>query len=144
MAKYNRKHGLTDTPLYVAWLNMKARCDNQNRPDYRRYGGRGITYDKRWASFQSFFDDMHHGFVSGLTLERLDNSKGYSRENCKWTDRMEQANNTRRNRVFTINGESKTFAQWIRVTGIKSSTARQRYYCLGWSIQRSLGMGRSL
>lgn len=140
MARYNLKHGITNTPFYNAWVNMKARCDNANKPDYHRYGGRGITYEPRWQTFGEFFDDMHASYKPGLSLDRIENSKPYSKENCRWATRYQQANNTRRNRLFTIDGITKTFSEWVRISGIKSSTARQRYYVYGWSIKRALGM----
>ena len=128
-------------PIYQLWLNMNRRCSCESSPDFERYGGRGISVCDRWAnSFESFKEDVLPSWSPGLTLDRIDNNRGYSPDNVKWSTRTEQANNRRSNRLFTINGLTKTFAQWIKESGVKSSTARQRFYVYGWSIEKALGM----
>lgn len=87
---------------YHCWTNMKSRCENQNVPAWGRYGGRGITVCKRWRkSFVAFLMDMGES-PNGLTLERKDNSKGYSPSNCVWATYSQQNKNRRRFRVVTI------------------------------------------
>lgn len=124
-------------PLYMAWCSMKARCDNPNIKYSRLY--KDIEYDKGWKNFANFYADMHDGWEKGLTLDRKNNLKGYSKKNCRWATPKEQANNTRRNRWFTIDGVTKTFAQWKELSGVKRSTVDQRYYVYGWSLNESLG-----
>lgn len=85
---------------YTTWVNMKARCDNPNRPDYKNYGGRGIIYDPRWALYKNFAEDMG-AKPAGLTLERVDNNGNYCKANCIWTTRAEQSRN-RRQRTLGI------------------------------------------
>lgn len=124
--------------LYWAWAHLHQRCDNPNDPVYSRYGGRGIGYSKRWRSFDNFFDDMGGDYEAGLTLDRIDNNKNYSKKNCRWASREIQSNNRSTNRIFTINGEKKTLANWCRCVETKPSTIRQRFYGLGWSIEDSI------
>lgn len=134
MANLSKKQN----PIYWTWANMKRRCNSVNHKDAHRYIGRGIGYDPKWETFEGFCEDMSQGFMPGLTLDRKDNDKGYSADNCHWTTPKEQSNNTVRNRHFTINGQTKTLAQWIDTVSTKSSTVRQRFYVLNWSIEDSL------
>ena len=87
-------HGLTNTPLYRIWANMKARCDNPNAQYYADYGGRGITYCDEWKDFQTFYDwALANGYAQDLTLDREDNNAGYSPSNCRFVSRhIQQAN----------------------------------------------------
>ena len=82
------------TKTYDAWKNMKRRCDVPDCKDWKNYGGRGISYDKAWASFAVFYADMGTG-AEGLSLERKNNELGYSKNNCSWVTAKEQANNRR-------------------------------------------------
>lgn len=123
--------------LKWAWANMKRRC-NKPTKDAHRYIGRGITYDPKWESLVGFNTDMASTYGPGLSLDRINNDEGYSADNCRWATAKDQANNTGRNRFFTINGTTKTFAQWIDTVPTKSSTVRQRFYGLNWNIEKSL------
>ena len=131
---------LFKSSIYRAWSNMKTRCTNTKIADYPRYGGRGITVCENWQTFAGFAEDMLSTYQEGLTLDRVDNNSGYSRENCRWVTARDQANNRRSNRLFTLNGQTATLEEWIRLRGLKSSTVRGRFYCLHWSIERSLEM----
>lgn len=125
-------------PLYQSWKNMKLRCDDPNHPFAYRYHSRGISYHPRWKSFDNFYEDMSPSYKQGLTLERENNDKGYSLENCRWATPKEQANNTRRNRHLTIRGKTKTLAQWCDESAVKPSTVRQRFYVYGWPLEKAL------
>lgn len=94
-----RKHGASDpgSPLfgtYRSWQAMKRRCDSPRDTFYDRYGGRGITYDPRWAAFEAFLADMGER-PEGTTLDRTDNDGPYTKANCRWATLSEQ----RRNRL---------------------------------------------
>lgn len=84
-------------PTYSSWQHMKDRCLNPKNKYYNNYGGRGIIVCDRWMKFENFLEDMGDR-TKELSLDRIDNNKGYSKENCKWSTRKEQMNNTRRNR----------------------------------------------
>src|SRR5258708_13560785 len=91
---------------------MINRCYNKNFPAYKNYGARGIKVCSQWLTdFDKFLYDMGPR-PGGLTLDRKDNSKDYSPENCKWSTASEQQRNTRANIRLTIFGETKTLIEW--------------------------------
>ena len=99
----NKKHGYSKTHIYFVWQKMIERCNKKSDKSYHNYGGRGISVCKEWEdSFIAFLDDMGETYKEGLTIERIDNSKGYSKDNCKWVSHKEQARNTRRNRHIKV------------------------------------------
>ena len=89
------RHGLKGTPEYDAWHNMIQRCTNPNHPDWDNYGGRGITVCYSWRCFVNFLRDIGIKPHPDLTLERIENSKGYEPGNVKWATMTEQASNKR-------------------------------------------------
>lgn len=99
----------SQSPEYFAWWNMRSRCDDPLNKDYKNYGARGITYCEEWCDFLRFADDMGHKPSIELTLERIDNNGPYCKENCVWTTRSVQNNNSRNTRLFrpSSNGDLK-------------------------------------
>lgn len=133
-------HGKTGTRLYRIWQAMKNRCNNPNVPNYRIYGAEGKTVCDEWLhNFQAFYDwSMSHGYRDDLTIDRIDGTKGYSPDNCRWATRKEQANNIRINRFIEYNGKKQTMSQWAEELNINYRTLRSRILSLGWDIQKSL------
>ena len=83
----------TRHPIYVAWYNMKQRCDNPNRDDYQYYGAVGVTYCAEWAEAETFATEMVVDWLPGKVLDREDRTKPYSRANCRWVNWSESAYN---------------------------------------------------
>lgn len=108
-------HGKSKSVEYDLWINMKERCGNPQTESYPRYGALGITVCSEWQkSFESFFMHLGPRPSASLSIERIDNLKGYEPGNVKWGTAIEQANNKRNNRHFTHNGKTLTIAQWAR------------------------------
>lgn len=107
---------------------MIQRCTNSNTQNFERYGGRGISVCDDWRkNYESFHNwAMESGYEEGLTLDRLNNDEGYYPDNCRWVTQRVQQNNTRRNRYFTWNGETRTVAEWSRLLGVNHETLRYR------------------
>lgn len=124
----NTTHGLTHHPLNSIWRGMKKRCTNGKCRQYRYYGGRGISICDDWMrSFQSFYKwAITHGYERGLQIERKDNNGNYSPDNCEWTTRFVQMNNTRKNRFIQYQGRVFTIAQLARHIGLSYGTVWNR------------------
>jgi hypothetical protein len=125
------------TSEYRVYQAMLARCYRETSPDWPRYGGRGIEVCARWReSFQNFYADMGNR-PPGMSLDRIDVDGHYAPENCRWATPREQAQNRRKNRPLTFNGETKCLTQWARDTGIPYSTLFNRLK-FGWPLKRAL------
>ncbi len=86
------KHGKFGTPIYNVWAQMIARCTNKQSAAYCGYGGRGILVCQRWRKFGEFYADMGDP-PAGLSLDRKNNDGHYSKRNCRWATRSQQAKN---------------------------------------------------
>lgn len=119
----NLRHGLAHSPTWRSWVAMRSKRSN-------------IAVDSAWQSFEVFLADMGERPV-GMTLDRKDNSKGYSKGNCRWATKQEQIVNRTNTKYLTFAGETLTLAEWARRIGISygSLTARIRN---GWTVERAL------
>lgn len=132
------KHGMTNTKEFQAWMNMKARCNNPKFKLYPRYGGRGIQVCVEWQSnFESFYRDMGKRPSPKHSLDRIDNNKGYSKDNCRWATIGEQALNTSRNVYIEKDGIKLSITQWSLKLGGTSNLIANRLL-RGWSIERAI------
>ena len=93
-AKSVKRHGMTKTTIYGVWRSMLARCTKPQATSFKDYGGRGITVCDRWMKFENFYEDMGDR-EKGLELDRIDNNRGYSKDNCRWTTSAENNRNKR-------------------------------------------------
>lgn len=112
--------------LYNRWLLMRQRCNNPKNPNYSDYGGRGIKICERWNSFENFIADMGEPPTPEHTLDRKDVNGDYSPENCRWSDQIAQANNKTNSLFYTINGETRSLAEWCRIYNAPYARVRDR------------------
>lgn len=132
-------HRKSKSTEHVTWCSMKQRCYDKNARNYERYGARGITVCNRWRNnFDAFLADMGPRPSKKHSIERIDNLKGYSPENCRWATRVEQCNNRRSSAYWTAFGRTQTIAQWAREIGMDQVSLRSRVAVLKMSIEEAL------
>lgn len=138
----NKKNNLSNSRLYHIWRNMKARCYRKNSSSYKNYGAKGIIVCEEWKNnFMTFYNwAIANGYDDNLTIDRIDNNRMYEPNNCRWTTRKEQNNNTSRNVYITFNGITLTRNQWAEKIGINKGTLKNRLTnkWSPWSIEKAL------
>ncbi len=113
--KINTKHNMSRSRIYHIWKGIKMRCLNKNEPSYKHYGGRGITICDEWIGFTNFYKwAMSNGYDKNLTIDRIDNNKGYFPSNCRWTTVLEQ--NRNKSNLIKYKGECAAQAS-VRLGG---------------------------
>jgi hypothetical protein len=128
-------HGESKSRLYKIWVGMRHRC---NDLEYERYGKRGITVCKEWDAYDVFRDwALNNGYADNLSIDRIDNDRGYEPANCRWATIKEQANNRSSNRYLEYNGERYTLREWSKKTGLAVTTLCERLR-RGWSIKDTI------
>ena len=136
----SRTHGMRRSTEYMIWAAMKARCQNPRHVAYPNYGGRGISVCERWQnSFETFIAEMGQIPFVGATIDRIDNSLGYSPDNCRWSTRLQQNRNSRHNHLLTFSGKTQCLAAWAEECGIPQDRLRNRLSA-GWSIESALSI----
>lgn len=131
----NRKYPKeTDTKsrMYTLWRAMLMRCNNSSHEAYERYGGSGIKVCAEWTKYQGFIDwATQSGYQPHLTIDRKDNFKGYSPDNCRWATQKEQSHNRKRGLVsITAFNQTKSLIDWVNDPRcqITLSNLRKRIY----------------
>ena len=135
------------TRLNRIFTGIKQRCLNKKNPFYKDYGGRGITICKEWADTENIghgngfvtkgWDNfrrwaLENGYQDNLSIDRVDNNKGYCPENCRWVDIKTQSNNKRSNIIIRYNEQEKTLSQWAESLGVPYKRLQERFYrCKG-------------
>lgn len=122
-----RRHGMTGSVEWRSWVAMRDRCMNPRNKAWKHYGGRGITVCQRWQeSFENFYADMG-ARPPGTSLDRKDNSLGYTPENCRWATEEEQHNNKRSNVLVDLDGDVRTMAAWARHFKVPYAVVKARH-----------------
>lgn len=134
MSCVRMQHGGSTTPEYVIYQAMLQRCTNPKHTKWARYGGRGITVCLEWTeSFERFRSDMGLRPSSTHWIERKDNNKGYSKENCCWLERRRQQHNRSNSHKITFKGQTKTVTDWAQSLNCSPITLFARLNLPGWT-----------
>ena len=138
--KHGYAHSGNGRPnIYRRWQHMIQRCHNPNDGDYFKYGGIGITVCDEWRKdFQAFLNHVGMPPKKGLTLDRIDNTKGYEPGNVRWATAKQQANNRRSTKLLTIKGVTRPLSEWCAIAGIGSKTVLWRLKHMGMTHEEAV------
>jgi hypothetical protein len=142
----------THSRISEIFRSMKKRCYNPKNRNFKNYGSRGIKlceewnsrelvkisgfhYTKGYLAFKKWA--LENGYKDGLTIDRIDNEKGYSPENCRWVTIKEQANNKRSNRFITYKGKTQTMKQWCEELNLNYGTIKERITKSNWDCKKA-------
>jgi hypothetical protein len=119
--------GGKEQPEHYIWRSMRDRCCNPNHKAYKHYGGRGITVCDRWASYENFLEDMGPRPSEDYSIDRVDNDKGYSPDNCRWALKSEQQKNKRTTRRYTNGTFTGTLVECAAYLGMSKELAHYHW-----------------
>ena len=131
-------HGKSKHPLHKIWTGILQRIENPNSASYKYYGGRGLGICNEWRMFDNFYKDMAVGYAKGLTVDRIDNEKGYSPDNCRWATPLQQGRNKRNNIIIEYNGEELCLSEMAGKYNINIQTLYSRIFAHGWSVDLAI------
>lgn len=126
------RHGMCGTPEWWSWIGMHARCRRDPL-----YTSRGISICRRWKIFKHFLEDMGPRPSQQHSLDRVDNDKGYTPDNCRWATSLQQNNNSRRVKRIKFQVKTKSIKEWNDYFGFPRGTVSRRLLA-GWSVRRAL------
>ena len=133
-------HNMSKTRIYNIWAGMKSRCSNQKDPNYKNYGGRGISVCPEWKeSFVTFYTwTIHSGYKEGLQIDRIDNNGNYEPPNGHWVTAKENSRNTRNSIILELKGERKSLPEWADDLNINPGTLYSRIKSNRWTTPMAL------
>ncbi len=127
-AEARTTHGFAKTRMHKLWLQIRYRCNPKSSEVHPYHSGRGITLCQEWNDFSVFRTwALSSGYEDGLTIDRINNDKGYLPENCRWVPRQEQGRNVRRNLYLTSNGKRQLLSDWAREYGVTYNSVYPRF-----------------
>ena len=129
---------MSKTRPYRTWSRIHQKCNNPHHHGYYLYGGRGIKVCDSWKYFSKFWEDMSETYFDTATIERIDNDKGYSPDNCRWITHAEQSRNRRIVRKYPYKGRDLTIVELAKTVGMKKSTLFNRLICYKIPFERAI------
>lgn len=139
---FHKTHGKSETPLYIAWLNMRSRCYNPGNIMYSNYGGRGIAVCDEWRQSSEAFMRWAeaNGYKDGLSIDRIDVNGNYEPNNCRWVTKKRQYLNRTDSHLITAFGKTQTIKEWADESGINYDTIERRINAYGWSPENAVSV----
>jgi hypothetical protein len=134
----NTSPAVNKSKEYSCWKNIKTRCNNPNNNRYPEYGGKGIKVCEEWDTFEQFYNDVGAAPTCNHMLGRIDVTKDYNRDNCKWLTFAEMGNHKANTKRYKCNSLDLTISDWAVKTGLSRSTIVGRLR-VGWPIEQALG-----
>ena len=133
---------INEDELYICYRGMRNRCEVKSHPSYKNYGGRGIKVCEQWSGKDGFFNFKKwansNRWVKGLTLDRIDNNKGYSPENCRWVTALQQEYNKRNNIYFDYCGINMPLGMIAKLEDVKYNLLYSRIKIKGMSVSEAI------
>lgn len=121
-------HGCTYTRLYERWMAIRERCRGNDAHHKKYYTDAGITMCEEWNDYTKFRDwSLANGYKDELQIDRIDNSKGYSPDNCRWVTKERNMRNRRNTVQITYRGKTKPLKDWCDELDVSYSLCRERY-----------------
>lgn len=125
--RFLRTHGMYQTRFYHIWEGMKGRCYRKTCNGYKYYGGKGIQVCEKWLYFSGFYEDMFEIYEEGLSLDRLNTSGDYNKDNCRWIPIKDQSKNKSNSVVTEIDGLQLHLCEWRNLFNLTNSMVYKRY-----------------
>ena len=137
-------HGKSKTRLYNIWKGMRKRCNNPFDKNAPLYSARGIRVCDEWNNdFLSFYNwAMENGYNENLSIDRIDNDKGYCPYNCRFSNNVQQVRNRGITVRLTYNGETRALTEWCELFGLNKKTVYGRYHYYGWTDPKEILFGK--
>jgi hypothetical protein len=133
-----KTHGMSKTPLYRVWCRMKGCTSSPSHQDFKYYGERGIVVCEEWQRFETFYAwAVSNGYQRGLTIDRIDSTRGYCPSNCQWITLSEQQGKRRDSIMVEINGKTQCLSYWCKELGMNWHTVHSRIK-KGWTPEKAL------
>ena len=134
-----KTHNMSNTRLYNIWRGMKNRCNSSTGKRHKFYHDKGIKVCEEWKnSFQIFYDwAINNGYNDNLSIDRIDNDKGYYPNNCRWTNSIQQNNNQSNNIRLLYKGKEYSIKELAEQNNIKRATLYERIK-RGWAIEKAI------
>lgn len=141
VSEAKKTHGMSYSPIYPEYRNIKKRCYDETSHNYKWYGGRGIKMCDRWLDdIHNFYNDVSvlpHFREEGYTLDRIDNDGNYEPENVRWATKSEQCRNRRSNLLYEYDGKVRTLQEISDMTGLPYKVLHKRIKTFGWEPERA-------